>query len=171
MCPYLCTAIFLIHVINYNKDNINILNDPYSLFGTSFCQRSKQVHSNIYRLADIWASVCVCLCLCMDSCLMQLLTATLLLPGAISSSDISTQPRERTAKHCKGRWYGGKQDERRGKRETEGRRGKLDTGKKREGENQGWMDRVKQGKGERVRERKTKNERTQNGEKRTEKKR
>lgn len=30
---------------------------------------------------------------------MQLLTATLLLPGAMSSSDISTQPRERTAKH------------------------------------------------------------------------
>lgn len=31
---------------------------------------------------------------------MQLLTATLLRPGASSSSVISTQPRERTAKHC-----------------------------------------------------------------------
>lgn len=38
---------------------------------------------------------------------MQLLTATLLLPGAMSSSDISTQPRERTAKHCQ---QGGKQN-------------------------------------------------------------
>lgn len=38
---------------------------------------------------------------------MQLLTATLLRPGASSSSVISTQPRERTAKHCqtqKKRW-------------------------------------------------------------------
>lgn len=38
---------------------------------------------------------------------MQLLTATLLRPGANSSSVISTQPRERTAKHCqtqKKRW-------------------------------------------------------------------
>lgn len=41
------------------------------------------------------------LCLWYDSCLMQLLTAMLLLPGAMSSSDISTQPSERTAKHCK----------------------------------------------------------------------
>lgn len=32
---------------------------------------------------------------------MQLLTATLLFPDAKSSSDISTQPRERTAKHWK----------------------------------------------------------------------
>lgn len=31
---------------------------------------------------------------------MQLLTATLLRPGASSSSVISTQPREHTAKHC-----------------------------------------------------------------------
>lgn len=34
-----------------------------------------------------------------DSCRMQLLTATLLFPGAKSSSAISTHPRERTAKH------------------------------------------------------------------------
>lgn len=35
---------------------------------------------------------------------MQLFTATLLRPGAISSSDISTQPRERTAKHWQRGW-------------------------------------------------------------------
>lgn len=35
----------------------------------------------------------------LDSCWMQLLTAMLLLPGARSSSGISTQPSERTAKH------------------------------------------------------------------------
>lgn len=34
-----------------------------------------------------------------DSCRIQLLTATLLFPGARSSSAISTQPKERTAKH------------------------------------------------------------------------
>lgn len=34
-----------------------------------------------------------------DSCRIQLLTATLLFPGARSSSPISTQPKERTAKH------------------------------------------------------------------------
>lgn len=37
--------------------------------------------------------------LLLESCWMQLLTAMLLLPGARSSSGISTQPRERTAKH------------------------------------------------------------------------
>lgn len=35
----------------------------------------------------------------LESCWMQLLTAMLLLPGARSSSGISTQPSERTAKH------------------------------------------------------------------------
>lgn len=39
-------------------------------------------------------------CWCRDSWRMQLLTATLLLPGANSSSLISTQPSERTAKLC-----------------------------------------------------------------------
>lgn len=39
-------------------------------------------------------------CWCRDSWRMQLLTATLLLPGANSSSLISTQPSERTGKLC-----------------------------------------------------------------------